>query len=101
MFKKIIYITMLTFFITSCSDSFSSVKRGLTGAKKKGGDEFMVRKKDPLILPPDFQSLPTPDQQIVESEEISLLEKKLKNKTEINTTTSKTENSILQKIRKK
>ena len=55
---------MLTFFITSCSDSFSSVKRGLTGAKKKGGDEFMVRKKDPLVMPPNYNDLPKPQAQV-------------------------------------
>jgi hypothetical protein len=101
MFKKIIYIIILSFFITSCADSFQSVKRGLTGAKKEGGDEFMIEKKDPLILPPDFESLPTPDEKIAASEEISVLEKKLETKTEVSSSTSKTENSILEKIRKK
>ena len=101
MFKKIIYIIILSFFITSCADSFQSVKRGLTGAKKEGGDEFMIEKKDPLILPPDFESLPTPDEKIAASEEISVLEKKLETKTEVSSSTRKTENSILEKIRKK
>ena len=34
MFKKITYILVLTFFVTSCADTFDSVKRGLTGSKK-------------------------------------------------------------------
>ena len=53
MFKKITYIIILTFFVTSCADTASSIKRGLTGAKKTSGDEFLIMKKDPLILPPD------------------------------------------------
>jgi len=53
MFKKISYIIILFAFLTSCADTFDSVKRGLTGAKKGSADEFLVKKKDPLILPPD------------------------------------------------
>ena len=60
MHKKIIYILVLIYFVTSCADTFDSVKRGLTGSKRKSADEFLVKKKDPLILPPDFENLPTP-----------------------------------------
>ena len=54
MFKKIIYMFALIFFTVSCAD----VKRGITGAKKLSTDEFLVIKKDPLILPPDYENLP-------------------------------------------
>ena len=47
---------MLVFFVTSCADSFDAVKRGLTGQKRQSTDEFLVKKKDPLILPPDFEN---------------------------------------------
>ena len=49
MFKKITYIIILTFFVASCGETGSSIKRGLTGAKKTSADEFLIRKKDPLI----------------------------------------------------
>ena len=62
MLKKIINLIVLTFFVTSCSDTFSSVKRGLTGAKSNSADEFLVKKKAPLILPPDFEDLPSPEE---------------------------------------
>ena len=62
MHKKIIYILVLIYFVTSCADSFDSVKRGLTGSKRQSADEFLVKKKDPLILPQDFENLPTPDE---------------------------------------
>ena len=52
--KKTIFLMLLIFLVTSCADSWSNVKRGLTGAKQKPTDEFLVQKKDPLILPPDF-----------------------------------------------
>jgi hypothetical protein len=56
--KKIIFFILSIFFITSCADSWDSVKRGIAGKKAKTGDEFLVQKKDPLILPPDFDKLP-------------------------------------------
>ena len=74
MFKKITYI-LLFIFLASCADTFDSVKRGLTGEKKSSADEFLVKKKDPLILPPDFENLPSPEERELASEEISVFEK--------------------------
>ena len=102
MFKKIIYIVVLIFFVTSCADTFSSVKRGLTGSKADSGDEFMVQKKDPLILPPDFENLPTPDERILAVEEISIFEDKLEISIEDDSSgSSSVESSILKKIQSK
>ena len=102
MFKKIIYIVVLIFFVTSCADTFNSVKRGLTGSKANSGDEFMVQKKDPLILPPDFENLPTPDERILAVEEISIFEDKLEISIEDDSSgSSSVESSILKKIQSK
>ena len=93
---------LLVFFTVSCADSFDSIKRGLTGAKKTSADEFLIKKKDPLILPPDYENLPTPDERIVASEEISIFEKTLGASIEDNSSTpSSVEDSILKKIRSK
>jgi len=54
--KKILILIALNLLISSCADTFDSVKRGLTGAKEKSGDEFLVQKKDPLIMPPDYEN---------------------------------------------
>ena len=98
MFKKTIYISLLIF-LASCSDTFDSVKRGLTGAKKNSADEFLVKKKDPLILPPDFENLPTPDERVNETEEISSFEKTLGTSIEEEPSeSSSAEESILKKI---
>ena len=100
--KKIIYMFVLVFFTVSCTDSFDSVKRGITGAKKNSADEFFVRKKDPLILPPDYKNLPTPDERLAATEEISTFEKTLEASIEDNTSTpSSAEDSILKKIQSK
>ena len=96
------YIFLLFLFTGSCADSFSSVKRGLTGAKKNSADEFLVEKKDPLILPPDFENLPIPDEEIAGIEEVSIFEKTLEDLTEDNSSASDSvENSILKKIQSK
>ena len=96
---------MLIFLVTSCADSWDNVKRGLTGAKQKSTDEFLVQKKDPLILPPDFESLPSPSDEEEAIEEMSSFEKTIKqvSETEIVTSSegSSAEDSILKQIKKK
>ena len=96
---------LLIFLVTSCADSWSNVKRGLTGAKQKSTDEFLVKKKDPLILPPDFENLPSPSDREEEIEEMSSFEKTLKQTSETEMTSSSSgssaEESILKQIRKK
>ena len=96
---------LLIFLVTSCADTWGNVKRGLTGAKQESTDEFLVQKKDPLILPPDYESLPSPSDRDEAIEEMSIFEKTLKqaSETEItaSSTGSSTEDSILKQIRKK
>ena len=103
--KKTILLMLLIFLVTSCADSWSNVKRGLTGAKQESTDEFLVQKKDPLILPPDFESLPSPSDREEAIEEMSSFEKTLKQTSETEITTSSTgsstEDSILKQIRKR
>ena len=100
--KNIILIIVLSFFTASCGDTLGSVKRGLEGGKAKSTDEFLVEKKDPLILPPDFENLPTPDEQISTSNVQSSLEKTLNISTEENDSSaeSSSERSIIEQIRK-
>jgi len=100
MFKKTIYISLFIFLV-SCGDSFDSVKRGLTGAKKNSADEFLVKKKDPLILPPDYENLPTPDEDIVTLDESLIFENTLENDEGDLSESSSAESSILKKIQSK
>ena len=96
---------MLIFLVTSCADSWGNVKRGLTGAKQKSTDEFLVQKKDPLILPPDFDSLPSPSDEDEATEEMSSFEKTLTEvsvtETDTSSAGSSAEDSILNQIKKK
>ncbi len=88
-------------FVTSCQ-TLGSVKRGLTGEKVVSTDEFLIKKKDPLVMPPDYENLPTPDERIAAKEEISDFEKSLGISIEDNSSTSSSaESSILKQIRSK
>jgi len=54
--------------IASCN----TVKEGLVGTKRsEQSDEFLVEKKNPLAMPPDFDKLPTPGNQEVSPETFS------------------------------
>ncbi len=99
--NKIIYLITLIFLLTSCGGGWDSVKRGLTGEKKLSTDEFLVKKKDPLILPPDFESLPTPSDRREAIEEVSSFEKTLTKSVEnVSESKASAEQSILKKIPK-
>ena len=56
--KKIIYFVLVfLIFLTGCQ----SIKDGLEGNKKtKSAEEFLIQKKNPLVLPPDYSKLPLP-----------------------------------------
>ena len=84
---------MLSFLITSCE----SIREGLTGSKKQSTDEFLVKKKDPLILPPDFENLPDPSERSAAAEKMTSFEKTLKKQT-ISESSSATKNSVEESI---
>ena len=101
--RKTLFFMFMFFLLTSCG-TWDSFKRGMTGEKLESTDEFLVQKKDPLILPPDFEELPTPDERIVATQEISSFEKKLEissSTEDVSLSGSSTEESILKKIKKK
>ena len=103
MFKKINCILLLVFLLTSCKNTLDDVKRGIGGTKNSNSDEFFVQKKDPLILPPDFETLPTPGEKKSALKQKSLFEKNLKT-SEVDSTSTKSssvEQSILKKIQSK
>jgi len=54
---KIILSIIILLFSVSCQ----SVKDGLTMKKKNNSDEFLIEKKNPLILPPEYGNLPKPE----------------------------------------
>ena len=50
--------------------SCSTLKDGFRSQKKYGTDEFLVEKKSPLVMPPEYNELPTPEIENLENEVI-------------------------------
>ena len=103
---KLIFIFVMTFFLSSCGGT----KDFLTNAKKSGGDEFLVEKKQPLTMPPNFDDIPVPmseeQEDIGEQEDTSQAEiedmlKELEGESSQSTEeiSGNLENSILKKIK--
>ncbi len=87
--------------------SCQNVKDALQGKKYESSDEFLVIKKNPLILPPNFNDLPTPKDvsnttQIENIEdEIEDLLSSIKDDGEVleSSSSSDTESFVLEKIK--
>ena len=55
-YLKLIFLIHFILFINSCG----TIKEGFTNQKKNSSDEFLVEKKSPLVMPPNFDELPIP-----------------------------------------
>tara|TARA_B100001063_G_C16600276_1_gene470326 strand:- start:116 stop:445 length:330 start_codon:yes stop_codon:yes gene_type:complete len=87
-----------------------SLKDGLEGNKKsKSAEEFLIEKKNPLVLPPDFSKLPLPkeaaideiEKEVTESFDLEKIIKKKPVKKIENTKAKKSlSKSVLEKIKK-
>ena len=102
-FITIILLGFLAILISGCN----VVKEGFASSKKNSGDEFMIEKKSPLIMPPNYKKLPIPtnetnlknnDKNVVRD----LIKKTKKNKNdtnELDKNDKNLENSVLKKIK--
>ena len=72
-FNFLILIGIISLFFISCS----SVKKAFDPQRKNSSEEFLVEKKLPLSMPPQFNKLPIPNTSLNEgqdqSEDIELL----------------------------
>ena len=101
--KFFLFISLLAF-ISSCG----SVKKAFTNQKKVGSDEFLVQKKSPLVMPPDYDQLPIPEemktnnQDIEQASEIKDLINENENENEDNNTklNQNFEENLINKIKK-
>ena len=69
--KKNNYLILLLSFlllVSGCQD----VKKGFSGKKIDQGEEFLVIKKNPLVVPPDFEKMPIPKNEIEKSNSIKV-----------------------------
>ena len=92
MMKKINYILIpllaLPIFLNACQ----GIKDGLSGRKSENSDEFLVQKKNALVVPPDFMKLPKPEAQNL-NEEATILENETDIKKMLNVKSEPSENS--------
>tara|TARA_B100000963_G_C22413095_1_gene574164 strand:+ start:317 stop:643 length:327 start_codon:yes stop_codon:yes gene_type:complete len=103
--NNILKILIVSLFLFSCSGGLEGFK---FKRKSTSGDEFLIEKKDPLVLPPDFSKLPNPEEDIQKTEEeesqIDIVFKNDKSENDenqnINTSSAGLEESILKKIQK-
>ena len=105
MIKKL-FLLLIIISLYSCQ----SVKDALSGKKYESSDEFLVIKKNPLVLPPDFNELPKPEDPVSMSREESIeaeiddivssikSEEDLEIKVENSTSNSSTEAFVLDQI---
>ncbi len=100
-----IYLCLILIGLSSCQ----TIKDGLEGNKKsKSAEEFLIQKKNPLVLPPDYSKLPLPDNVSIENESDNNfdLQKALEQnsssskKNSQSQTSSSFEKSIVDKIKK-
>ena len=61
---KFYIVLSIVIFLSSCG----TLKKGFTNQKKDNSDEFLVEKKSPLVMPPDYNELPIPKGGNVEKE---------------------------------
>ncbi len=103
--KIIFFIILFGSFFYSCT----TLKKGFESQRKNSTDEFLVEKKQPLVMPPDFEKLPIPDQNLTDNqqENINQIEELIVTDNTNNTNSNissdsnkKTENFILDKIKK-
>ena len=57
--KKNFIFIFIFIFLSNCQ-SLGDFKKAMTGQKVNTTDEFLIKKKDPLILPPQYDELPLP-----------------------------------------
>ena len=100
-YTKTLYLISLIFLLHSCG----TIKEGFTNQKKTSSDEFLVEKKSPLVMPPDYSELPFPKKKA--NEEVSETNKIKELVSNDNNENNKTNNPnlsfeelLLEKIRK-
>ena len=63
--KKINFLFIFVLFLTtSCGD----VGKALRNEKTRTTDEFLIKKKEPLVIPPNYEEIPEPDTKITKKE---------------------------------
>ena len=103
LFRNSLYLFIALISLNACQN----VKDGLSGKKKTNSDEFLVQKKNPLVLPPDYNQLPEPEtlgtKNNDEEKDLEIILGKglgsIKNTSKTKTISGPLEKSIIEKIK--
>ena len=100
--NKIFKIFLSLVFLVTVS-SCGTVKEAFTNQKKNSSDEFLVEKKAPLTMPPDYNELPKPKEKIEEDKASNsikdLIEGDEFNENDISNENLDLEETLLKKIK--
>ena len=100
--NKIFKISLLLAFFVTIS-SCGTVKKAFTNQKKNGSDEFLVEKKAPLTMPPDYNELPKPKENTEEDKPTNsiknLIVEEEVNENDISSENLNLEETLLKKIK--
>ena len=101
--KKLNLLLILFLILISCG-SLSEAKKVIKNEKVITTDEFLVKKRNPLVIPPNFEEVPIPGSEpkqiINEGEKIKRILNAPKEENNSTSKSSSVENSILKRIRK-
>mgnify|MGYP002827518915 CR=1 FL=1 len=101
-FNLLLILGIALIILSGCN----TVKKGFKNPKKDSSDEFLVEKKSPLVMPPEFNELPIPNQNEDTNKKQknnikSLIKKDNNENTDQESSDSDLEGSILSKIKNK
>ena len=99
--RSTLVILTMCVLLTNCA-SFSEVGKVMRNEKTGNTDEFLIKKREPLTLPPNFEEIPKPGTALQENEEeeIKKILKVPKSKNVKQSGSSSLEDYILNRIRK-
>ena len=102
--KNLNYLLLLLILLNSCG-GFREAGKVLRNEKTITTDEFLVEKKEPLVMPPDFKKIPKPgsltSKQVDEKNRIKniLTREDIQKNNKKQTNSSDVEQSIIEQIR--
>ena len=98
-FLRVLLLLSIALIVYSCG----TLKEGFKNQKKNSSDEFLVEKKSPLVMPPDYGELPIPNSDLVrendEDNSIKSIISKDTNSIQSSDDNKNFEESLLKKIK--
>ncbi len=98
-YLKVFVLLNIILFVYSCG----TVKESFSNQKKNSSDEFLVEKKSPLVMPPNFNELPTPTNEKQSNSSVNKIKDLVSSEdTEVKVSDEANENfenSVLKKIK--